>query len=132
VASDDRCPITGQPVASLAREYEQRSALRVEHEPLAHGEGQRVERPAHVLPLGAHEDADRGRDHERGYATEMLRQGLDLARSMALARVLLTCDEDNGASRRVIEECGGRYEDSYVGPEVAVPKRRYWIALSSR
>jgi len=67
----------------------------------------------------------------RGYATEMLRQGLDLARSTALARVLVTCDEDNGASRRVIEKCGGQYEDSYVGPEVAVAKRRYWIALSS-
>jgi predicted acetyltransferase len=66
----------------------------------------------------------------RGYATEMLRQGLDLARSMALERVLVTCDEDNFASRRVIEKCGGEYEDSYVGPEAAVGKRRYWIALS--
>jgi len=66
----------------------------------------------------------------RGYATEMLRQGLDLARSMALERVLLTCDEDNLSSRRVIEKCDGEYEDSYVGPEAPVGKRRYWIALS--
>jgi predicted acetyltransferase len=60
----------------------------------------------------------------------MLRQGLDLARSMALERVLLTCDEDNLSSRRVIEKCDGEYEDSYVGPEAPVGKRRYWIALS--
>ena len=66
----------------------------------------------------------------RGYAAEMLRQGLDLARSMAFERVLVTCDDDNLASRRVIEKCGGEYEDSSVGPEAAVAKRRYWIALS--
>jgi predicted acetyltransferase len=59
----------------------------------------------------------------------MLKQGLDLARSMGLGKVLLTCDEDNLASRRVIESCGGEYEHSYVGPEATVGKRRYWIAL---
>jgi predicted acetyltransferase len=66
----------------------------------------------------------------RGYATEMLRQGLDLARSIGLEKVLVTCDEDNVASRRTIEKCGGEYQDSYSGPEARVGKRRYWIALS--
>jgi predicted acetyltransferase len=66
----------------------------------------------------------------RGYATEMLRQGLDLARSMGLEKVLVTCDEDNPASRRTIERCGGEYENSSTGPEAPVAKRRYWIALS--
>lgn len=69
--------------------------------------------------------------HRRqGCATAMLKQGLDFARSMALQRVLVTCDEANVASRRVIEKCGGEYEDSYVGSEAAAGKRRYWIALS--
>jgi predicted acetyltransferase len=66
----------------------------------------------------------------RGYATAMLRQGLELARSMAMERVLVTCDEDNLASRRVIEKSGGEYEDSYVGPDAPGGKRRYWIPLS--
>jgi predicted acetyltransferase len=66
----------------------------------------------------------------RGYATEMLRQGLDLARSMGMEKVLVTCDEDNVASRRIIEKCGGKYEDLYSGPEAPAGKRRYWIALS--
>jgi predicted acetyltransferase len=65
----------------------------------------------------------------RGYAVKMLTQGLDLARSMGLEKVLVTCDEDNIASRRTIERCGGEYEDSYAGPEAPVVKRRYWIAL---
>lgn len=66
----------------------------------------------------------------RGYAVEMLKQGLERARSMAMERVLVTCDTDNLASRRVIEKCGGEYDDSYVGPEAPVGKRKYWIALS--
>jgi predicted acetyltransferase len=66
----------------------------------------------------------------RGHATEMLKQGLDLARSIGLQRVLVTCDEDNIASRRTIEKCGGEYEDSYFGPEAPAPKRRYWIEVS--
>jgi predicted acetyltransferase len=64
-----------------------------------------------------------------GYAALMLKQGLDLARSMGLPKVLLTCDPDNVASRRVIEKCGGEFEDTYVGPEAPAGKRRYWIAL---
>jgi predicted acetyltransferase len=65
----------------------------------------------------------------RGYATEMLRQGLEIARSRGLLRVLVTCDEDNLASRRTIEKCGGVFEDSFADAELRVPKRRYWISL---
>ena len=41
-----------------------------------------------------------------------------------LDRVLVTCDEDNVASRRTIERGGGVYEDSRNG------KRRYWITTA--
>lgn len=66
----------------------------------------------------------------RGWAGAMLKEGLVLARSLGLPKVLLTCDEDNLASRRTIERCGGAYEDSCVVPG-RPPKRRYWIRLSS-
>jgi predicted acetyltransferase len=65
----------------------------------------------------------------RGYATEILTQGLEIARSLGLTRVLVTCDEDNVASRRTIEKCGGVYEDSFADAGLRVPKRRYWISL---
>ena len=66
----------------------------------------------------------------RGYATEILTQGLEIARSLGLTRVLVTCDEDNLASRRTIEKCGGVYEDSFADAGLRVPKRRqYWIPL---
>jgi len=43
----------------------------------------------------------------RGFATEILRLCLIEARRLGLMRVLVTCDETNAASRRVIEKNGG-------------------------
>jgi predicted acetyltransferase len=64
----------------------------------------------------------------RGYATEMLRQSLELAsRGLGLTRVLLTCDDDNVGSIRVIEKNGGVFENVVTGPALATPRRRYWI-----
>ena len=63
----------------------------------------------------------------RGYAREILRQSLVIARSVGIDRVLVTCDDDNPGSIAVIEACGGQL-DSLVedGPD-APPIRRYWI-----
>lgn len=57
----------------------------------------------------------------RGNATAAVRQTLELAGEMGMDRVLITCDEDNAASRTTIERVGGEYEDSRAG------KRRYWV-----
>lgn len=43
----------------------------------------------------------------RGIATQALRMLLPIAAARGLSRVLITCDEDNFASRRVIEKNGG-------------------------
>jgi predicted acetyltransferase len=65
-------------------------------------------------------------DHRRrGYATEILRQSLVVARTYGVDRVLVTCDEDNAGSATVIERCGGVFE-SHVDDD-GVLKRRYWI-----
>ena len=66
-------------------------------------------------------------DHRRrGYATEMLRMSLVIARSLGVDRVLVTCDDDNVGSATVIERCGGVF-DSLVEGFDGPPKRRYWI-----
>lgn len=67
-------------------------------------------------------------EHQRrGYATEILRQSLQIARErLGLTRVLLTCDEDNLGSIRTIEKNGGVFESTVIGPDEK-PKRRYWI-----
>ena len=66
------------------------------------------------------------RHRRRGYATEILRQSLIIARAAGVDRVLVTCDEDNAGSRTVIESCGGTLE-SVVDTGGGPPKRRYWI-----
>ena len=63
----------------------------------------------------------------RGYATEMLGQGLVIARALGIDRVLVTCDDDNVASAAVIERSGGVLDRLVEqGPGVP-PKRRYRI-----
>lgn len=64
----------------------------------------------------------------RGYATQMLKLALPVCASLGLPQVLLTCDEDNAGSIRVIETCGGVFDGMTASPELCVPKRRYWIA----
>jgi predicted acetyltransferase len=66
------------------------------------------------------------RYRRRGYATEMLRQSLIIARAAGVDRVLVTCDDGNEASRAVIEKCGGRL-DSVIPGRSAGRVRRYWI-----
>jgi predicted acetyltransferase len=62
----------------------------------------------------------------RGYATEILRQSLIIARAAGVDRVLVTCDQDNVGSRTVIELCGGVL-DSTVTVDRKPPVLRFWI-----
>ncbi|MFE0462916.1 GNAT family N-acetyltransferase [Kitasatospora sp. NPDC058965] len=57
----------------------------------------------------------------RGHATAMLAAALPVARGLGITRALLTCDEANTASRRVIEANGGEFLDTDGD------KRRYWV-----
>jgi predicted acetyltransferase len=61
----------------------------------------------------------------RGYATEILRQSLIVARAVGVDRALVSCDDANIASARTIERCGGVLEN--VIDNDGAPKRRYWI-----
>jgi predicted acetyltransferase len=47
----------------------------------------------------------------RGYATAMLREALPIAKSLGIDPALITCRQDNVASRKVIEANGGIFDD---------------------
>jgi predicted acetyltransferase len=68
---------------------------------------------------------------ERGVATEMLRQALPVARALGLNEVLLTCDDTNAASIRVIERNGGSLRETRALATNRPLKRYYWIALGA-
>ena len=65
----------------------------------------------------------------RGYATEILRQSVIIARSFGVDRVLVTCDESNVGSAAVIEACGGVLEAVVPASETrdGAAIRRYGI-----
>lgn len=68
----------------------------------------------------------------RGYATEMLRLSLGLARDLVKHdRVLVTCDDTNVGSIKTIEKNGGVLENTVSVPGETVLKRRYWIDVGA-
>ncbi len=69
------------------------------------------------------------RPSERGHgtATVMLQAMLEFTRVQGYADALITCDEDNIASRRVIEKAGGTYLDTFTDGDDTV--LRFLIAL---
>ncbi len=70
--------------------------------------------------------AVRPQHRRNGYATEILKQGLIVARSLGIDRALVTCEEDNIGSATVIERCGGLFDSIHVTDEGKL-MRRYWI-----
>ena len=57
----------------------------------------------------------------KGFAKKQLHQGLQEAISKNISRILVTCSQENEASRRTILASGGVLEDIREGTE------RYWI-----
>lgn len=67
----------------------------------------------------------------RGLGRLLLRRGLELTSQLGIERALVTCDEDNVASRRIIEGAGGVFESTFESADQRVPTRRYWIERKS-
>ena len=65
-------------------------------------------------------------ERRRGYGTHLLQLTLTEARRIGLTRVLITADDSNVASWRVVERNGGQREPGLLSEAGAV--RRYWLA----
>lgn len=66
-------------------------------------------------------------ERQKGYGTRMLNLALPVAASLGISRVLVTCDDDNVGSRKIIEKNGGVFEGLVQDTSSMVTKRRYWI-----
>ena len=67
-------------------------------------------------------------ERKKGYATEMLRMGLEYAKSLNINKVMLGCYSDNIPSIRTIEKCGGELSETKRYPD-GKPVNIYWIDL---
>ena len=78
-----------------------------------------------LIDAGGHIGYDvRPSARRRGHATAMLRAALPIAAGLGIDRALVTCEVDNLGSRKVIEACGGEFEDQRGG------KLRFWVATT--
>ena len=68
-------------------------------------------------------------ERRKGYATEMLKLGLEKCKHMGIDRVLITCSNDNIGSRKVILKNGGVYESTEYEPNRQKYLERYWIEI---
>lgn len=66
----------------------------------------------------------------KGVAKEMMRQALPIARGLGLHEVLVTCDDTNAASIRVIESNGGKLRETKLLDPSRPLKRYYWFTLA--
>ncbi|WP_051359521.1 GNAT family N-acetyltransferase [Paucisalibacillus globulus] len=67
-------------------------------------------------------------ERKKGYATFILSEALDKCRELEMGKVLVTCDEDNTGSAKVILNNGGVEAHSEKDSDGTV-KRRFWINL---
>lgn len=68
-------------------------------------------------------------ERRKGYAKWMLAHVLPEAKKLGLNRVLVTCDEDNEASRRTILNNGGLFDRNTWLEDEKQTVSRYWIDL---
>ncbi len=79
--------------------------------------------------VGGHIGYDvRPSKRKTGYGYNILKLGLEKAKGLGLKKVLLTCDKDHIASKKIIEKCGG-IPAKKVSQDPGVEKLRYWISL---
>lgn len=62
-----------------------------------------------------------------GYGKAMLKLALAKAKELGLNQVLLTADEENIASRKIIESNSGKFENIVMGKVFPNPLARYWV-----
>jgi predicted acetyltransferase len=81
-----------------------------------------------LLRIGGHIGYEiRPSKRRQGYGREALRLALPEARKLGIERALVTCDDTNIGSRRIIEANGGVFEDSQ--PYENGVKLRFWVPV---
>lgn len=66
-----------------------------------------------------------------GYGTKILKLALKKAKKMGLPKVLVTCDDTNIGSQKIIESCGGVLEVIVIQEKGKPQKKRFWIRLGN-
>ncbi|GCE27298.1 acetyltransferase [Dictyobacter alpinus] len=91
----------------------------------------RHELNAFLLKVGGHIGYQiRPSWRRRGYGKQILHLGLQKALELGITRALVTCDETNIGSKKVIEYNGGQFENAVFIEGSRIKKLRYWIDIA--
>ncbi|QQS59282.1 GNAT family N-acetyltransferase [Candidatus Peregrinibacteria bacterium] len=69
--------------------------------------------------------AIRPTERQKGYGSKILELAIQKAKKIGLQKVLITCNDENIASAKIIEKNGGKLQDKNIVDEKLV--RRYWL-----
>ncbi|HTR18604.1 MAG TPA: GNAT family N-acetyltransferase [Candidatus Paceibacterota bacterium] len=84
-----------------------------------------------LMQIGGHIGYDiRPSMRGKGYGNKILELALKKAKELGIKRVLVTSDERNIASRKIIEKNGGVLENQIPNPEMGYDALRFWIDIS--
>lgn len=65
-----------------------------------------------------------------GYGFKILEYALVKAKEIGLEKVLVTCNDDNIGSKKIIEKNGGIFQDSIQNENLPTKTLRYWIPIA--
>jgi predicted acetyltransferase len=83
-----------------------------------------------LLREGGHIGYDiRPSKRKKGYGKKLLALALPKAKELGIDRALITCDENNIGSKKIIEANGGVFENKVEMGKDKPLKLRYWITL---
>ncbi len=91
----------------------------------------RTELKGYLIEYGGHIGyCVRPTERRKGYDKIMLTKALEVCKEIGLNKVLITCLENNHASAKTIEACGGEFEKTvYDNINYKANMKRYWIKL---
>ena len=67
-------------------------------------------------------------ERRKGYGSLILKLSLSYCRALNMEKALVTCNEENQGSRKIIEKNGGKYENTVKNGDILT--QRYWIKLN--
>lgn len=83
-----------------------------------------------LLKEGGHIGYDiRPSKRQMGYGKQILELSLSKAKELGITKVLVTCNENNIGSKKIIEANGGQLENIVEMGEGKPRKLRFWISL---
>ncbi len=65
----------------------------------------------------------------KGFATELMRAGMDYCKTLGLPKILVTCDDENVPSWKIIEKFDATLENKFIDETENKTIRRYWVKL---